>query len=560
MKKNTPILLIMLLTGCAKKGFPPGGPEDRKPPQVVETTPPVGALNVNPETRIEIRFDEWVKPESVRDAVYISPYPGEDVKIKVSGKTVKIRLPAPLKPDRTTVVTLGTAIRDYRNNALKESFTLAFSTGPVLDICEIAGRVFTDKPAQGLSVRVYRMEDGEDPNPIRIPPDYASQCTESGEFRLTHLAPGRYRMFAVRDRAADRLYDPVEDEYGVTFKDVLLDTLDRVRAGGMLFRMTVEDTIGPALIRAGAVTPRQVTLQFDEPVALPPDSVVRVSIIRAEDRTDTLAVRGMFIDPVSDRRVAVQTDPMVLSTEYEAVVHAMSDKYGHPIDTENRTYTFYSPESPDTARPFVARIEPDPYASGVRLDQILRIYFSESLDTSRSARLVVADTANVPVPGRPVWDTPASVRFLSFEPWGSEQILCVHLFSEGFADPAGNALPDSIWSFRALNRDTLASISGAVTDPDTQAAGPVFVSAVYLGENPARTTLRLDAPGPYRIPELLPGLYRIEAFRDEDGGGAYSYGHPWPYKAAERFAVLRDTVKLRTNWPNEGNDLSLPPP
>ncbi|NQT26050.1 hypothetical protein HQ585_11885, partial [candidate division KSB1 bacterium] len=56
----------------------------------------------------------------------------------------------------------------------------------------------------------------------------------------------------------------------------------------------------------------------------------------------------------------------------------------------------------------------------------------------------------------------------------------------------------------------------------------------------------------------LPGLYQLEAYRDEDQDGKYTHGLPWPYHVSERFAVLQDTVKLRVRWPNEGNNFSLP--
>jgi hypothetical protein len=559
MKKSISILfLILILSGCAKKGFPPGGAEDKQPPQIIETQPQVGALHVDPESQIEVKFSEWVKPESVLDAVYISPFPGEKVKIKVSGRKLKIRLPEPMKANRTYVVTLGTAIKDYRNNALKETFTLAFSTGSVLDRGEIEGQVFSDTPSRGLSIWAFQMEEGNDPNPIEISPDYASQCNDAGEFRMTHLAPGRYRLFAIRDRMADRLYTPAEDEFGVSFKDVLLDTTEHLHAGDMLFRMTVEDTIGPALTRAGAITPQQVALQFDEPVAAPQDSTDWVSIMAVKDPADTLQIQSFFVDPVSDQRIMLRTESMKLSVEYEAVVHRIQDKKGFPVDPESRTYPFTAPASADTMGPLVVQAVPEPFSKDIPFDQPVHILFNEIMDTSIAPQLAVTDTSNQPIPGWTEWETPSSIRFQPFERWESEQILCMHLLSEGFVDLAGNAMPDSLWSFQILNQDTLASILGTVSDPDSTATGPIFLTATQQGEPVLEKTVRLEAPGRYQIHELLPGLYRLEAYRDEDWDGQYTHGRPWPYEASERFVVLDDTVKLRARWPNEGNDISLP--
>ncbi|NQT26792.1 Ig-like domain-containing protein, partial [candidate division KSB1 bacterium] len=517
MKKSISILfLLLIISGCAKKGFPPGGLEDKSPPEIVETKPLVGSLHVDLKSKIEVKFSEWVKPESVMDAVYISPYPGEKVKIKVSGKKLKIKLPESMKVNRTYVITLGTAIKDYRNNALKETFTLAFSTGSVLDQGEIEGQVFSDTPTRGLSIWAYLMEGELDPNPMEASPDYASQCNEAGEFNLTHMAPGQYRLFAIRDRMADRLYTPAEDEFGVSFKDVLLDTLQHLQASDVLFRMTVEDTIGPALERAGAITPQQVVLQFNEPIVLNPDSTDWVSITAVENPTDTLQVQGFYVDPIGDRRVVLRTDSMKLSTDYEAIVHHIEDKTGFSIDPEYRVYSFTSPESADTTRPFIMQVVPEPFSADIPLDQNIRILFNEIMEPSITPQLAVTDTSNMPVFGLTEWETPSSIRFQSFERWRSKQTFCLHLLSEGFTDLAGNPLPDSLWSFQALNQDTLTSISGAISDPDSTAIGPIFVTATQQGELPIKKTVRLEEPGPYHVKELLPGLYQLKAYRDED--------------------------------------------
>ena len=125
MKNHIAIpILLLAFVGCAKQAFPPGGPADKTPPQVIETFPDAGATEVDRNVEILIRFDERIQARSAADAIFISPYPGENVKMKLSGNAVKIKFPEPLMPNRTYVITLGTAIQDLRNNALKESYTL----------------------------------------------------------------------------------------------------------------------------------------------------------------------------------------------------------------------------------------------------------------------------------------------------------------------------------------------------------------------------------------------------------------------------------------------------
>ena len=56
----------------------------------------------------------------------------------------------------------------------------------------------------------------------------------------------------------------------------------------------------------------------------------------------------------------------------------------------------------------------------------------------------------------------------------------------------------------------------------------------------------------------MPGEYLIDFFRDEDGDGRFFRGRPFPRQPAERYTLYPDTIRVRSRWPNEGNDLLLP--
>jgi hypothetical protein len=79
----------------------------------------------------------------------------------------------------TFVVTVGTAVQDGRNNKLASSFSLAFSTGKVLDEGEMSGRVISTSSAAGLDVWAYRCDGISDPDPSEQEPDYIVQCPKA---------------------------------------------------------------------------------------------------------------------------------------------------------------------------------------------------------------------------------------------------------------------------------------------------------------------------------------------------------------------------------------------
>jgi uncharacterized protein (DUF2141 family) len=56
----------------------------------------------------------------------------------------------------------------------------------------------------------------------------------------------------------------------------------------------------------------------------------------------------------------------------------------------------------------------------------------------------------------------------------------------------------------------------------------------------------------FLFPLLSEGEYRLRAFQDVDGTGIYNSGKPFPFMPAERFAVYRDSIKVRARWPIEG--------
>jgi hypothetical protein len=69
---------------------------------------------------------------------------------------------------------------------------------------------------------------------------------------------------------------------------------------------------------------------------------------------------------------------------------------------------------------------------------------------------------------------------------------------------------------------------------------------------------KTDSTGNFDFKQIIPGSYIISCFCDRDYNGRYGYGIPYPFTAAERFVVYKDTVLAKPRWPNAGNDLTLP--
>ena len=57
-----------------------------------------------------------------------------------------------------------------------------------------------------------------------------------------------------------------------------------------------------------------------------------------------------------------------------------------------------------------------------------------------------------------------------------------------------------------------------------------------------------------KIPE---GNYSLTFFQDSDNNMQYSHGTIDPYKSSERFYNFQDTVKIRSNWDIELQEIKL---
>jgi len=442
---------------------------------------------------------------------------------------------------------------------MTSSFTLAFSTGPFLDEGRITGRIDGLDDARGVDVWAYILADSGDVDPSDVQPDYVVQTAEDGGFAFTYLAPGRYRLFAVRDRMADRFYQAGEDEIGVTFRDAQLHAEGFNVVDSLWFRMTREDTLGPSLVRAASPHTERIDLDFNEPLL--PVSVHPAGIIitETEDSTRSLSVQQAVLDPLKPQRIRVLTRPQEPGRMYRVLVRGVEDLAGNPADSIFASAEFPAAVTADTSGPALQLAVPEPGTLSASLDCRIRLVFSEDVDSTLFALgFNLSDSSGHPVAGDFVWSGFADIMFQSKPELESKHAYAVHLTGDNIRDAKGNRSIDSTYTFQTMNGDTLSEIAGEVIDPDSASTGAVFVSARQTGKSGQTYSVKIDGPGPYRITHILPGAYILDCFRDRNGDGLYSFGKPYPFEPAERFSVYADTVKVRSRWPNEGNNLVLP--
>ncbi len=198
------LVAAMLLTACANPGSgPDGGPYDETPPRIVSMSPAIGQRMAK-DKKVTITFDELIKVENAQEKITISPPQIEIPDIKVQGRRITVELIDSLKENTTYTIDFSDAIVDANEGNPLGNFTYFFSTGESLDTMEVAGNVLAAKnlePVKGILVGLHT--DTTDTAFTKKPFDRVAQTDSRGRFRIKGVAPGTYRIFALKDMDGD---------------------------------------------------------------------------------------------------------------------------------------------------------------------------------------------------------------------------------------------------------------------------------------------------------------------------------------------------------------------
>ena len=213
------ILIYWLFNSCAQIGSISGGDKDTLAPVMLYSEPAYADTGVT-GNRIKITFDEYFTLEDINQEFIASPPFNEFPKFKMKKHTLIIDIPDTLKKPETYTLYFGNAIADLNEKNILENFKFVFSTGSVVDSFAISGRLRNAedlKVPESSFVVVYRIN--EDSIPFKVKPDYLSKIDTSGNFSISNIAGGAYKIFAFKDLNGNLMLDPMEDR---AFLDTLI--------------------------------------------------------------------------------------------------------------------------------------------------------------------------------------------------------------------------------------------------------------------------------------------------------------------------------------------------
>lgn len=561
------VLLAVLLAACAKQGLPPGGPEDREGPQVLEMIPDPGSTNVSRGQPIVFTFSESMDRRSVERALFFTPDISQLLRPSWRGDRLRLIPRESLRENTTFVITLGADAADQRRNRMGRSVTLAFSTGETIDDAAVAGWVLEEgRPVSGAWIWIYPIDDESErelADPLLasaeepIYPLYVKQADEEGRFEAGHMAQGSYRVFAFRDTDGNRLYDAELDLLAVPPTDIRFETQDD-RLEYLNMSLAPRDTTGPILRSASAPNRDYVNLRFSEQVAAGSLPVISLEPYLPEDDPEAAAA-AVDIPPVRILRsympagapatLVVQADGLEAGRRYRARLVSAGDLLGNPARESPRPITFSMPAEPDTTTPLIAATIPPDSSRGLNQDGWIQLFFSTEIDTAGLLEWTLTGSDTLALTRR--WLDPRTVLLQpNSEPtvdgWYTLWLAAEELRS--WTGLRGPTTADTlVWQGSPpLGRGTLRiTVEGDSLPPG--GSYQVVISGAG-SETIPRTVLTLAEPGSAFTPELPEGAYLVWGFADANGNGVFDSGRAKPFQLSERVAAIIDTQYVRNSF------------
>ena len=249
-------VIVILVVSCAVQVAPEGGLKDSEPPHLVSSKPPNYSTSF-PGKEIELNFDEYVSLNEISSQLIVSPLLKYSPETRIRKKSILIKIRDTLLENTTYTMNFGQGIMDNNEGNKLDNFQFVFSTGSVIDSLDITGKIIKAidlKTEKGILAMLYNKSD--DSLPYLERPVYFSRTNDSGQFRISNISPGDYKLVGLKEADGNYLYTPGEEMIG--FND------NPVSANSENVNLKVfNEVTSVRLLRAYSEFPGKVVLVFN---------------------------------------------------------------------------------------------------------------------------------------------------------------------------------------------------------------------------------------------------------------------------------------------------------
>ena len=214
-------MLLCILSACANIGNPNGGPYDEDPPRFVGSKPMVNQLNYKGKT-IEVSFNEYISIDNPSENVIITPPQKQSPAIMAIGKKIHVELRDTMIDNTTYTIDFTSSISDNNEKNVLENFSIAFSTGDVIDTLSISGVLINAKDLEPVQKTLVGIHNNLSDTAFTTTSFLrTSKTDERGRFIIQNVAPGPYSVFALEDKNRNYFYDKNNNE-SLAFLDTIV--------------------------------------------------------------------------------------------------------------------------------------------------------------------------------------------------------------------------------------------------------------------------------------------------------------------------------------------------
>lgn len=545
-------------TRCANVVSPTGGPKDKVPPIVLQSTPENKSTNFN-NKEIHITFDEYVTLNNPNSNIMISPPMEQVPEYKLSGKSLIIKFKEPLKSDVTYSINFGEAIKDLHEGNIFKDYSFTFSTGDVIDTLTLKGKVLQaadHKPSTDFLVMLYSENDSlpYDSLPYLIKPNYVTKTDKDGNFNFSGLKEDEYLIFALKDGNSNLKFDLPNEEIAFTIDNVEL-TIDNVELTINNDSITTNDSIKQDVKKELSITLYSF-LEEDSIQKLLKKEVPEEGLLRFAFRYPAKDVKIEVLETLPDSFAIYPTysvnhdsilwyftpnkDSLYLTVNYDTLINDTAQISLKPRKTDNRRR---SKEQETTS----LNIKTNIIGGKLKPEQDLFFTFKEPI-----TNIVLRDTSWYIVDKDTVIN---DLQFTQVDSFGLKYKLEKTFVPE---QSYKIIIPDSVfYSFKGTTNDT-TEVSFKV--PAISEYGNIFVTIEKSQDIPQIIVELLDdkdkliekqiikETSKVEFKYLQPRKYKLRATLDNDGNGRWSPGDFGKKILPEAVYYHKDVFDVKANW------------
>ncbi len=526
MKKQQFIYLLLssfLYLSCASLQTPEGGPRDQEPPKVLEEKPKNLSRNFKGD-KIEITFDEYFKLNSEFTEVSMSPSPEIAPLLKIKKKTLSINFKDSLESNTTYTINFGKAIQDVNESNTVKNYSFVFATGDQLDSLQISGKVISAKDNKTvMDATVFIIPISRDSIFGKKKPSIYTVTDSSGNFHLKNLRQDNYRIYALKETGADRIYNSPNEEIAF-LKDSIHLKGDTSNIVLKLFKEIPEKfrTTDRRIESDG-----KISLFFNRPISKPnlvfPDNPNFIDpIIEFSSNGDSLSIwpRELTFDSL---KVVVNSDLTPLDTvvfrrgakdEYKRTVLFNSNLSANKITPQNPlTITFNLP---------IASID----------ESQVGLY----VDSTRLTGLIVKKLPN-------------SQRKYRFEyNWQTKKSYSIQFEEGAITDIYGTTNKDLKLSFELDETENYGNLSLKVSKMDSLKN---YLIQLVNEKGEIYQERRVIENSTLQFNYIPSAKYFVKVVEDANNNGQYDTGNLRLKIQPEKIYVFEKEIVTRANWDRE---------